>query len=316
MPEPKAPDKTPMSPRESWLRNAATQGGSAIHPNTAARFLQEADELKLEREQKDATALLDYQRTKEEKTAQKSRLETWHLGAEQRAREAAKHAHDLAQAEWELKQKQQAEGTRERQAGLAPKDAFELVDKDHKQAKTSVQVLRNNQILQDLINQGVIVGWGQQWRISGEAFKAWALRNPDAAKLVSNTEQIKSLSLESLKAAIQSLNPGTSDRASDIDTKIAQTVSGMDPALQRQTIEAMLKRSTVIHAERINDFERRRDVFYPTGQGEKFFPVMIAPPQHVQKLLQNKDNPAVRQEFNNRFGMGTAELFINRALGQ
>jgi len=203
-----------------------------------------------EARQKDADKVWEAQITRETEQAKQ------HLDARRGQAEAIQK---YGTGELEQEQKRLAiEDAREKSVlqsrfgGRDPAKMFELFDADKESAKKATHAMTQFGIAKKMIDDGVITGTNQGWKVS-LAKVAAAFGSQDAAAAVSRTEEMQAAIKSTLSIAIENIQ-GAGGKVSDTDVRIAEGTIGADPTLQLQTIKNLVTRGEAAARQKLEGY--------------------------------------------------------------
>jgi hypothetical protein len=191
---------------------------------------------------------------------------------------------------------------------------FTEFDKEKTAAAQTSNALSQYAQARELLDKGVIVGTGQGWKVNA-AKVAGAFGIDDPRQAVARTEQLQAALKSTLGIAIAAIQ-GSGQKVSDADIAVASGTIGADPSLQLETIKSLTARAEKVARQKINDYEDQKDYYFGGTRAERRYDLPTpptAPEPYVNKLLEHKASQAVRDEFDQRFGQGAADLEIARA---
>jgi hypothetical protein len=231
----------------------------------------------------------------------------------QRAETESQYA-STGKTQQELSDMQEKSALQSRFGGRDPEKFFTEFDKEKEAAAKTVHAVNQYATVRDMIGKGIIVGTGQGLKVSAAKVAA-AFGYKSAADAVSHTEQLQAALTSTLGLAIDNIQ-GSGQKVSDSDLKVARGTIG-DPEQQLQTIKDITQRAEKIARGKLNEYEDQRDYYFggaPRAERRYQLPVPETAPQpHIDALLKNKGDDAVKAEFDQRFGPGAADLEIARA---
>jgi hypothetical protein len=329
MPKPTPPTAPPvpqMSPREAKAR-AALAGPDGDNPyiKRAAEGAIAEEQAKSQFEAQRAITVYNAQvqhyqalDTKYQDwlaNRQKSQLELQQKGIEVGAlpekvqQEAAKRAQEIVQAKEKIDD--------QARFGRDPDKFFTQLDKDKATAQSSAATLEANRMALAAIRAGVVTGTMADMRINTERLKNWAWGvGLDGNNVAANTQVLRAAMTNGLGSAVKTINGEGGVGVSNTDVKLAGMASGADPNLELSAIEQLLHTSNRINARKVNEYEDKTDYYLRGHRTERDYTMPVgetAPPKYIKALMEHKDNPAEKAEFDKRFGEGTADLEIARA---
>ena len=287
--QPDYPIMPPMSKRErDALSNATAPGAS---PSDQLFYAKEVERMKAER-------AAQHEKDKALWTAQ---MEEW--------RYRRNKAEEAASPKGRLEQRSLDERLR---FGRDPAAFFTDLDKQRDSAEKSARALEANSMALDAIRRGVITGWGANMRIDGAKFAAWAFDNKLSAEQAANTDYLQSVLMSAVAASVRSFNQG---QTSNVDIQLGQRAVGADPNLTTDAIKRILAVGGENNARVLDNYEQVTGRYLKGHEAEDFYRVPmkdIAPEAHVKKLIENRDNPKAIADFEDKYGVGTARLYLNR----
>jgi hypothetical protein len=211
--------------------------------------------------------------------------------------------------------------------GRKPEQFYPEMTKEQSAASQAVMSQNAQQLARKAIRDGVITGYGANFRTQADAFANWALKNGMGNDMAANT-QIMSAALKSgLAQAIETIN-GVGGRVSDQDVKIAQGIQGTDPELQMKTIKALMDRASEINNMKIDRYEGMVHNYlgkgspygpHPQEQTYATTPTPVTTPDKLKTFLDTQKEgadpaqaAAHRRFFDEAYGPGAAQLEISR----
>ena len=297
---PRPPDRTPESREQRAFTMEAIRRRSMGEDPAIVDYLErQAGELEKDRAQKDAIKLKEY--------------------------ESERAKHNTVYEQWKTQQtpKWQAEQALEleranivRRTGQTPEQFYPRMDKERDIATQAVKAQDAQQLARKAMREGVITGYGANFKVAADKFATWALKNGMGPDLAANTETMSAALKAGLSEAIQTIN-GAGGVVSNSDLLIAQGMQGSDPNLQMKTIQRLMDRSAEINNMKVNKYEDMVDKYlggHPQELNYATNPRPVAPPDHINKLLTTppEQSTAMRKFFDEVYGPGAAELEIKR----
>jgi len=203
--------------------------------------------------------------------------------------------------------------------GLPAADAVAKFDAMKKGAEKDAYALQQLRIAKEALNSGVVSGVAGEFRLNVERAKA-LFGSKNAADLAARSEQFLTAVKSTVGNALQNFQPGDT-RVTNSDVVVASGMIGADLGLQRATQMRLLDAQLDDVHKRINTYEDLKDRYLGGTKTEKLFDVPFDPihpdpavaDAYTKKLLANQDNKAARDQFDQKFGSGSAQLEIERA---
>ena len=158
---------------------------------------------------------------------------------------------------------------------------------------------------------GVIAGY--QAQINLAKLSAWVFNNGYDSERAANSELLRAAKGAEIRTALSQINTGPSAIP---EMRLAQAMSGADPSIEPKTFVELLRKSNEYNSRALNKYEDDKEYYLGGTRMERQFSIdspPTAPSKHIARLLENRDDKAVRATFNDLFGEGSAELEIERA---
>jgi len=228
--------------------------------------------------------------------------------------EGGKRAADEAKTWEEVRKARDDAGMKERLGGRDPDKFFAEMDKSKVEAQQIVHQLNMNRMAIKAINEGVVTGWGANFRIDVKRLEAFALNNGMAGDAAANTQVLRASLSAAIGQAVRNIQGGSTAQVSNTDRQLAEKASGADPTLEPAAIRQLLNTSNRLASDKLNDFEDRRDYYLKGTRAHRDFQLPsteTAPQPFVDKLV-SEPTPENKRAFDARFGEGSAELEIGR----
>jgi hypothetical protein len=157
----------------------------------------------------------------------------------------------------------------------------------------------------------IITGFGANQRLD------WAKLNKffglaDRGNDIANTEVFRS-SMAPAVASMLKATVGTT-QISNTDRQFAERAAGGDITLDTNTMKRLLEISHRLSLETMAKHQYTMDAIYKDNpQAQALFGIdPPAPSHHVERLLQNKDNPEYIKDFDSKYYRGAANRIISR----
>jgi hypothetical protein len=306
-PEPKPPGRVPMHPMEEKILQKIQDTPPAYRDTVREALtpaLQQAQDLRA-RKQAEVDKIYSDKMT--------SRHELLKLQEQQKA-DAPTRITSYEKARLENEDAREKSILQSRFGGREPEKFFTEFDKQKESASHAVNAINQYALAREMLDKGVIVGTGQGWKVNA-AKVAGAFGISDAREAIARTEQLSAALKSTLSIAVENIQ-GAGGKVSDTDVKVASGTIGADPELQLETIKRLVNEGSKVARGKLNEYEDQRDYYLGGTRAERAYQIPVqptAPQPHVDTLLKHKNNDAARQEFDDRFGAGAAELEIARA---
>ena len=202
--------------------------------------------------------------------------------------------------------------------GQDPEKFLSNLAQDRDAAQQSVNILKQSKIAKQALNEGIVTGAGADFRVNMEKMKAM-FGNESAAQLAARSEQYLAAVKSTLNGAIQNIQ-GKDPKVTDSDVKVASGLIGADLNLQNQTLHKLVDQTIESQHQKLNKYEDLKDYYIGGTKLEKMYDIRTDPTvtdkRFIDRLVENKNDPEARRQFDQRFGAGAAELEIARAQRQ
>jgi hypothetical protein len=203
--------------------------------------------------------------------------------------------------------------------GLPAPDAIAKFDSLKKVAEKDAYTLQQLRLATEALNKGIVYGIGGEFRLNLERAKAF-FGNKPADELAARSQLYLAAVNSTVGNALQNLQPGDT-RVTNSDVIVARGMMGGDPTLQKETQQKLLSVQIGDVHKRINQYEDLKDHFLHGLPVEKMYDVQFDPIHPDPKvagawskaLIEHQTDRNAREEFDQKFGPGAAELEIERA---
>lgn len=204
--------------------------------------------------------------------------------------------------------------------GLQPEVFWAKMDKAKAAVDGTLATQDAQQLARKAIKDGVITGYGADFKVSAEKFANWALKNGMSGDLAANTEIMRAMLQNSLRQAVATVNGPGGTGVSNADVRIAEGMAGSDPNLQMKTIMTIMDRAAEINNRNIDQYESQVERYLRGHPQESYYQTHsrpIAPEADIKGLVEAQKDPAQaaahRFYFDRAYGPGAAALEISRA---
>lgn len=204
--------------------------------------------------------------------------------------------------------------------GLQPAEFWKKMDTAKAAIDSTIQGQDAQTLARKAIKAGVITGYGADFKVAAAKFADWALKNGMSGDLASNTETMRAMLQAGLRQAVATVNGPGGTGVSNTDVRIAEGMTGSDPALQQRTILNIIDRAAEINNRNIDRYEAEVERYlrgHPQEAAYKTNPRPVAPPEDLKAMLDAQNDPAKaamhRFYFDRAYGPGAAALEISRA---
>ena len=282
---PPPPEQTPMTQREMEIRRAI---GATTDPTIRGRLEPFAERMEAERKFKDA-----------------QNMKLW----EKDVAAYEKRTDPLQQAN--LRKLQDEEALRKQYGNLPQAEVVKRIAESKDTADKSVTAFNAIRTARSALDAGAITGFGANQRLD------WAKLNHlmglgDRGSDIANTEVFRS-SMAPAVASMLKATVGTT-QISNTDRDFAEKAAGGQITLDAASIKRLLDVSHRLSLETMGKHQTTMDAIYRDNpQAQALFGVdPPAPQHHVERLIQNKDNPEYIKDFDAKYYRGAAQRIINR----
>lgn len=229
-------------------------------------------------------------------------------------RERDQRAATLSKTWADVDKEREANKLRANFGGRDPDKVFAELSTQRDEAKQISYQLVQNRLAIKAINEGVITGYGANFRIDMARLASFAANNGLSSDAAANTQILRAALSAAIGQSVRNIQGGSTAQVSNTDRILAEKASGADPTLEIGAIRQILSTSNRLASEKIDDFEDRRDYYLKDTRAHRDYVIPsteTAPAPFIEKLVSNpsKEN---RDAFDTRFGSGSAQLEINR----
>ena len=282
---PPPPEQTPMTQREMEIRRAI---GATTDPTLRGRLEPFAERMEAERKFKDA---------------QNMKLWEKDVAAYEKRTDPTNQA--------QLRKLQDEEALRKQYGNLPQAEVVKRIAESKDTADKSITAFNAIRTARSALDAGAITGFGANQRLD------WAKLNQlmgleDKGNVIANTEVFRS-SMAPAVASMLKATVGTT-QISNTDRDFAEKAAGGQITLDASSIKRLLDVSHRLSLETMGKHQTTMDAIYRDNpQAQALFGVdPPAPQHHVERLIQNKDNPEYIKDFDAKYYRGAAQRIINR----
>ena len=214
-------------------------------------------------------------------------------------------------ARQEIEKNKSEEALRKQYGNLPQAEVIKRVAESKDTADKSVTAFNAIRTARSALDAGAITGFGANQRLD------WAKLNQlmglgDRGSEIANTEVFRS-SMAPAVASMLKATVGTT-QISNTDRDFAEKAAGGQITLDAASIKRLLDVSHRLSLETMGKHQTTMDAIYRDNpQAQALFGVdPPAPQHHIERLIQNKDNPEYIKDFDAKYYRGAAQRIINR----
>ena len=211
----------------------------------------------------------------------------------------------------EIEKNKSEEALRKQYGNLPQAEVVKRVGESKDTADKAVTAFNAVRTARSALDAGAITGFGANQRLD------WAKLNhlmglEDKGDVIANTEVFRS-SMAPAVASMLKATVGTT-QISNTDRDFAEKAAGGQITLDAASIKRLLDVSHRLSLETMGKHQTTMDAIYRDNpQAQALFGVdPPAPQHHVERLIQNKDNPEYIKDFDAKYYRGAAQRIINR----